>query len=250
MTAIGVIPARFASVRLPGKPLVDLCGKSMIRRVWEGVCQATQLKRIVVATDDERIAQECLSFGAEVLMTPPELPSGTDRIAHACAMLNTPFDIVVNIQGDEPLLHGRVVDQLVEALYTTNADVATPIQRIVDARDMLNPAVVKVAITAQGRALYFSRSAIPFARDNEDVATWHERHPYWKHIGLYAYRAAILQRFTALPPSPLERVEALEQLRLVEDGAAFQCVEIADRLIAVDTPEDAERVRAVLQAAQ
>lgn len=250
MTAIGVIPARFASVRLPGKPLVDLNGKSMIRRVWEGVCQATQLSRVVVATDDDRIAQECFSFGAEVLMTPPELPSGTDRVAHACALLDTPFDIIVNIQGDEPLLHGHVVDKLVTALHTTDADVATPIKRIVDARDILNPAVVKVVVTAQGRAVYFSRSAIPFARDNENTATWHEHHTYWKHIGLYAYRAATLRRFTTLPPSTLERIEALEQLRLVEDGATFHCVEITDQLIAVDNPEDADLVRKLLQVAQ
>lgn len=250
MTAIGIIPARFASVRLPGKPLVDLHGKSMIRRVWEGACQATQLSRVVVATDDERIANECASFGAEVLLTPAELPSGTDRIAHAYTLLNTSFDIVVNIQGDEPLLRGRVVDQLVEALRTTTADVATPIQRVTQARDITNPAVVKVVIGRTGQALYFSRNAIPFVRDIADISMWHEHHTYWKHIGLYAYRTAVLHRFTELPPSPLERLEALEQLRLLEDGATFHCVEITDQLVAIDTPADAEHVRQLLHARQ
>ena len=247
MTAVGIIPARYASMRLPGKPLADLKGKSMIRRVWEGASEARLLDRVVVATDDERIVAECSSFGAEAVLTSPDLPSGTDRIAAAHRMLDREYDIVVNIQGDEPLLRGSLVDILVQALTDENdADVATPVTPIVHAHELTNPAIVKVAMNAAGRALYFSRSPIPFFRDAQQME-WTMHYPYRKHIGLYAYRRAVLERFVSLPPSLLERAESLEQLRLLEDGASFLCVETDHHLIAVDTPEDAEAVRSLLR---
>ncbi len=244
--AVGIIPARYASVRLPGKPLVDLNGKSMIRRVWEGATESRLLERVVVATDDERIAEECRSFGAEAVLTSPELPSGTDRIAAAHKALHREYDIVVNIQGDEPLLRGALVDKLVQALADSDADVATPVTPLTSLEELSNPAVVKVAMNAAGRALYFSRSAIPFFRD-ADMAHWPEHYPYQKHIGLYAYRRAALERFVALPPSLLERAESLEQLRLLEDGAVFHCVHTDNRLVAIDTPADADHVRVLLR---
>lgn len=246
MKAVGIIPARYASVRLPAKPLVDLCGKSMIQRVWEGASESSLLERVVVATDDERIADACRVFGAEVVLTSPDLLSGTDRIAAAHRALEQQYDIVVNIQGDEPLLRGSLVDSLVQALYDSEADVATPVTAISLLEDLVNPAVVKVAMHPAGRALYFSRSPIPFFRDAAQH-DWLSRYPYKKHIGLYAYRIAALERFVALPPSLLERAESLEQLRLLEDGAVFHCVETDIHLVAIDTPEDAERVRALLQ---
>ncbi len=245
MTSIGIIPARFASVRLPGKPLVDLNGRSMIRRVWEGASEARLPERIVVATDDERIVDECRSFGAEAILTPPELPSGTDRIAAAHKALGREYDVIVNIQGDEPLLRGALVDRLIQALVDSDADVATPVTSLTSAEELGNPAVVKVAMNAAGRALYFSRSAIPFVRDAAP-ADWPDRYPYRKHIGLYAYRRAALERFVSLPPSLLERAESLEQLRLLEDGAVFRCVYTDHHLVAIDTPEDADTVRALL----
>lgn len=246
MKVIGVIPSRYASTRLPGKPLIDLNGKSMIRRVWEGAREATSLSRLVVATDDERVAEECSSFGAEVVLTPSSLASGTDRIAYACELLQEQFDVIVNIQGDEPLLRGTVIDRLVAALSAGNMDVATPVQRIGTYEELVNPAVVKVVMNTKGRALYFSRSPVPFLRDIPNREMWSNHHTFWKHIGLYAYTQAALKRFISLPPSPLEQLEALEQLRLLEDGASFQCIEIDDILLAVDTPEDAARVRAVI----
>lgn len=246
MNVIGVIPSRYASTRLPGKPLIDLNGKSMIRRVWEGAREATSLSRLVVATDDERVAEECNSFGAEVVLTPSSLASGTDRIAYACELLQEQFDVIVNIQGDEPLLRGTVIDRLVAALSEGNMEVATPVQQIKTYEELINPAVVKVVMNTAGKALYFSRSPVPFLRDITNRETWTNHHTFWKHIGLYAYTRAALKRFIALPPSPLEQLEALEQLRLLEDGASFLCIEIDDILLAVDTPEDAARVRAVL----
>lgn len=246
MSAIGIIPARYASTRLPGKPLLDLKGKSMIRRVWEGAREAASLSRLVVATDDERVVEECRRFGAEVVLTPSALASGTDRIACTCDLLQQHFDVIVNIQGDEPLLRGQVIDRLVMALRESGADVATPVQHITTSAELYNPTVVKVVMDTTGRALYFSRSPIPFLRDVTEQEAWVHHHRFWKHIGLYAYTNKTLARFVSLPPSALEQVEALEQLRLLEDGALFHCVEISDTLLAIDTPEDAERVRVLL----
>ncbi len=263
MSAIGIIPARYGAMRLPGKPLVDLLGKTMIQRVWEGAREATLLERLLIATDDERIANVCSSFGAEAVLTAPELPSGTDRIASAYQITGKQYDIVVNIQGDEPLLRGAVIDDLLRGLAATpNASVATPIKRLTNAEDLSNPAVVKVARDKTGRALYFSRSAIPFVRDAESQAEWltyqqlnnqqldnqqSTTQLFWKHIGIYAYRTPTLLRFQELKPSALEQAEQLEQLRLLEDGAEFLCVETEVEFVAIDTPTDVERVREILR---
>lgn len=243
---VGVIPARFAATRLPGKPLVDLEGQTMIERVWRAAASCEQLDRVLIATDDDRIAAEAVRIGAEAVMTDPELPSGTDRCYAAVRTMERRPDIVVNIQGDEPLLQPHVLTDLIRGLEGSPADVATPVTRISRPHDLTDPNVVKVAATAHGRALYFSRSAIPYMRGAE-VHEWLDRGPYWKHIGIYAYRYAALERHVSLAPTTIEQWESLEQLRLLSDGACFQCVETTAPFISVDTPEDADRVRAFLR---
>lgn len=254
MNALGIIPARYAATRFPAKPLADLLGKPMIQRVWEGAMEAKQLSHVLVATDDERIASACTGFGADVVMTAPELPSGTDRILAAYRIFTErtgqTFDAVVNIQGDEPLLRGSVVDDLLAALAQhdlTQNIVTTPIKRIVAPDELETPHIVKVALTPDRRALYFSRSPIPHYRKSAVYADWLEASTYWKHIGIYAYTAPALMRFGELPPSRLEEMEQLEQLRLVEDGTAFYCVPTEEEFVAVDIENDAEKVRQILR---
>ncbi len=244
--AVGIIPVRYESTRLPGKALIDLCGKTMIQRVWEGAREAQLLDALFIATDSERIRHECESFGATVVMPEGAFNSGTDRIAAAAAMLSDSYEIIVNIQGDEPLLKGATVDSLIEALERNpSAQIATPVQRCDDMREFHNPSVVKVVKTAKDRALYFSRAPVPLTRSNDSD----NYVQYFKHIGLYAYRRAALQQFVSLPPSPLERIEHLEQLRLLEEGVWYHCLEIQETLVAVDTAEDAEQVRLLLEQA-
>lgn len=254
MNALGIIPARYAATRFPAKPLADLLGKSMIQRVWEGAKEAKQLSHVLVATDDERIASACTSFGADVVMTASELPSGTDRILSAYRIFTErtrqTFDAVVNIQGDEPLLRGSVVDDLLTALAGHDLRqniVTTPIKRIVAPDELETPHIVKVALTPEHRALYFSRSPIPHYRKSTLYADWLEASTYWKHIGIYAYTRSALLRFGELPPSRLEELEQLEQLRLVEDGTTFYCVPTDEEFVAVDIESDAEKVRQILR---
>ncbi|MFN6135467.1 MAG: 3-deoxy-manno-octulosonate cytidylyltransferase [Bacteroidota bacterium] len=244
---VGVIPARFAATRLPGKPLVDLFGQTMIERVWRGAAGCPLLDVVIIATDDERIMSEAARIGARAVMTDPDLPSGTDRCYAAVRAMDSRPDIVINIQGDEPLLQPHVLTDLIKGLEASPAHIATPVTRISSPHDLADPNVVKVAATAQGRALYFSRSAIPYMR-GADMDAWLDRGPYWKHIGIYAYRYAALERHVSLAPTTIEQWESLEQLRLLSDGAYFQCVETTAPFISVDTPEDADRVRAFLRA--
>lgn len=244
---VGVIPARFAATRLPGKPLVDLCGQTMIERVWRGAAGCPLLDVVIIATDDERIMSEAARIGARAVMTDPDLPSGTDRCYAAVRAMDSRPDIVINIQGDEPLLQPHVLTDLIKGLEASPAHIATPVTRISSPHYLADPNVVKVAATAQGRALYFSRSAIPYMR-GADMDAWLDRGPYWKHIGIYAYRYAALERHVSLAPTTIEQWESLEQLRLLSDGAYFQCVETTAPFISVDTPEDADRVRAFLRA--
>jgi 3-deoxy-manno-octulosonate cytidylyltransferase (CMP-KDO synthetase) len=242
---VGIIPARYAATRLPGKPLVDLNGQTMIERVWRAAHACTELDRVIIATDSELIMEEARRIGAEAMLTDPELPSGTDRCYAVAQMLDVRPDVVINIQGDEPLLQPKVLTQLVDALAISGADVSTPVTRITNHEDLRDPNVVKVAATASGIAVYFSRSPIPYLR-GADMSQWLEHQTYWKHIGVYAYRMAALERHVALPVCALERSESLEQLRLLEAGGRFVCVETDVDFISVDTPQDAERVRAYL----
>ncbi len=241
MRAVGIIPARFASTRLPGKPLVDINGKPMVERVWAAAKTASSLSEVYIAADSIEVLQAARAFGAKTVMTPPELPSGTDRVHYCLNAAGEEADIVVNIQGDEPLIPGSLIDSLVAGLSESSADVATPIKVITSRDDIWDPNTVKVALASDSTALYFSRTAIPFLRD-EMFDDWQEYHTFFKHIGIYAYRRQALERFTRLPQSSLEKAEKLEQLRLLQDGARFLCLQTETFLIGVDTPEDVRKV--------
>jgi 3-deoxy-manno-octulosonate cytidylyltransferase (CMP-KDO synthetase) len=249
---VAIIPARFASTRLPGKPLAEIHGKTLVQRVWERARAARRPSRVVVATDDERIASVVRGFGGEAVMTSPDHPTGTDRLAEAARALGA--GIVVNVQGDEPMLDPAGVDAAVDALCEDGtADMSTLSVPLASAAEMLSSTVVKVVADGRGHALYFSRAPIPHVRcgaSSDPVASAEAavaRGLARKHVGLYAYRRAALLRFASLPPSPLEEAEGLEQLRALHHGLRIRVVAVeSEGGIAVDTPEDLERVRALL----
>jgi 3-deoxy-manno-octulosonate cytidylyltransferase (CMP-KDO synthetase) len=238
--AIGFIPARFASTRLPGKPLIDLCGKPMLQRVWESVSKCRTLRRIVIATDDERIADLCMDIGAEFVYSPGTIPSGTDRIIYAYNMLEEYSDFIVNIQGDEPLLTADIIDKLVIDFSDTPYDVGTLYKRIDSIEDLMNPSVVKLMLNYDHTAKDFIRK-ITEIHENNAIDFLHSN-LFLKHIGIYAYKLDSLQRFSDLGESYREKSEKLEQLRLLDDGASYYCVETDLDLVGVDTPEDVNRV--------
>jgi 3-deoxy-manno-octulosonate cytidylyltransferase (CMP-KDO synthetase) len=247
-TVIGVIPSRYASQRLPAKPLVDLLGKPMVQRVYERAQAATSLHRVVVATDDQRIESVVKQFGGEVVMTSPDIKSGSDRVAAVAAQIDG--DIFVNVQGDEPLLAPEMIDQAVQLLIDdTTVPVGTLAKKIETAEDLLNPCVVKVVCAHDGTALYFSRAAIPYVRDEVDTAKWLFHQTFYKHIGLYVFRKDLLVQYAQLPNSKLEQAERLEQLRILEAGYKIKVGITSFDSIAVDTSEDAERVVQILRAA-
>ncbi len=244
MKVIGVIPARYASTRLPAKPLADILGKTMVQRVYEIAQKATLLDSVVVATDDERVASVVRGFGGQVALTNPAHASGTDRAAEIAA--SSDAAIVVNVQGDEPLLDPEMIDECVRGLQSAlleddKVGLSTVIKRIGEGA-YNDTSVVKVVRDARGRALYFSRSLIPYPRHR--TATFE----VFEHIGLYAYTRNCLMRLAQLPPTSLEQIEGLEQLRALENGILIQAVETKyqGELLSVDTPEDLERVRAIL----
>jgi 3-deoxy-manno-octulosonate cytidylyltransferase (CMP-KDO synthetase) len=235
-----IIPARYASTRFPGKPLVDIGGKPMVVRVCERAAQSGAAA-VHVATDDERIAAAVRAHGHKVVMTRADHPSGTDRIAEAVQVLRLgDQDIVVNVQGDEPLISPQLISQVAALLEKLkDASVSTACHEIHDAAALANPNVVKVVLDAQGYALYFSRSQIPYPR--EPGGRW------YRHAGIYAYRVGFLKRYSALPPCPLEKTEALEQLRVLWHGHRI-AVAVSEMEIppGVDTPQDLEAVRRML----
>lgn len=241
---LGVIPSRFGSTRLPGKSLIPLCGKPLVQWVYERARQSRLLQRVVVATDDRRIAKVVEGFGGEVVMTRADHPSGTDRIAEAIE--GTDAGIVVNIQGDEPLVDPALIDELARTLRDDPQwDMATAATPITRKKDLKAPSVVKVVWGDQEQALYFSRSLIPFPRD-EDFTGPEPLH--WRHIGVYAYRRVCLEKFVEHPPAVLEQVEKLEQLRALAMGARIRVVRLPDDFgIGVDTPEDVPRAEALLR---
>lgn len=233
---IGVIPARYQSTRLPGKPLSDIAGKPMIQWVYEAVCQAKLLDQVWVATDDERIMQVVNGFGGRAVMTSPEHQTGTDRLAEVAEKI--PCEIVVNIQGDEPLIQGAVIDQVVKPLIEDNRiPMGTAMVRESDPEALQDPSVVKVVPDAEGFATYFSRSLIPYPR-KEGI--------FYRHIGIYVYRREFLLHFHDLPPAPAELMESLEQLRAIHYGHRIKITEVTGQFLGVDTPEDLERVRVIL----
>ena len=242
MTTIGVIPSRYASTRLPGKSLVSLCGKPLVQWVYERAKQAKQLSSLVVATDDERIRAAVEKFGGQAVMTKPEHPSGTDRIAEA--IRGMPGDVIINIQGDEPLIDPALIDGLALAMNRDAAwDMGTAATSIMKADDLANPAVVKVVKDAEGRALYFSRSVIPHVRDAGTSVK------HWRHIGIYAYRRSFLEKLVKTPPCELELAEKLEQLRALYLGCRMKVIETIDVGLGVDTPDDVARAEKALRAA-
>jgi 3-deoxy-manno-octulosonate cytidylyltransferase (CMP-KDO synthetase) len=252
LAIVAIIPARYAATRLPGKPLSQIHGKTMIERVHERARAASKVDRVIVATEDERIAAAVRGFGGEAVMTSAAHATGTDRIAEAARGLDAA--IVINVQGDEPLLDPKGVDAVAEALESdTSLEMATLSVPLVSLEEMLAPSVVKVVTDSRGDALYFSRSPIPHVRQaagsDPSASAWAaiESGLARKHVGLYGYRREALLRFAALPQSPLEQAEGLEQLRALAHGMRIRVVERdGDAGVAVDTPEDLERVRALL----
>ena len=244
---VGVIPARYGSSRLPGKALVDLQGKPLLYHVYKRSCRAQSLSRVIIATDDERIHSAALGFGAEVVMTGKHHRSGTDRIFEA--VQNVTAEIVVNIQGDEPLIDSRAIDQAVDLLVDDpQADMSTLKCSIQLIEDWLNPHIVKVVTDENGYALYFSRAPIPFtAKPQASPDQSKELENVYRHIGLYAYRREFLMRFVKWPPSSLEKMEDLEQLRALEHGAKIKVGLTEDHVFGVDTPEDLERIRKLVE---
>ncbi|HEY5652861.1 MAG TPA: 3-deoxy-manno-octulosonate cytidylyltransferase [Pontiella sp.] len=242
---VGVIPSRWGSTRFPGKSLAIISGKPMIQWVVERVKQAEKLDAVIVATDDERIADcvESLSIpDVQVSMTRPDHPSGTDRIAEAVEMLD--IDAVINVQGDEPLIDPSLIDELADVISSTEWDMATAATPITDAEQINDPSVVKALFNRNGQALYFSRATIPHIREPEDIST---ENIYWRHIGIYAYRRDYLLKLVQEPVCALENLEKLEQLRALDMGCRMKVIKTEDFGIGVDTPEDVAKAEKLLK---
>lgn len=239
MKIAGIIPARYASTRFPGKPLAEIMGKSMIQRVYEQTAKAEVLQKVIVATDDQRIFDHVKSWNGNVVMTEKQHPSGTDRCREAMEAAAPDFDYVINIQGDEPFIDPEQIS-LLAGLLNGDTELATLIKAIEDPADINNPNVVKV-VTGKDQALYFSRSAIPFFR-NSSPENWINNHTYYRHIGIYAYRTDVLKKITELPIGKLEQAESLEQLRWLENGYSIKVAETDYHAVGIDTPEDLEKV--------
>jgi 3-deoxy-manno-octulosonate cytidylyltransferase (CMP-KDO synthetase) len=243
----GIIPARYASSRFPGKPLAMIGDKPMIRRVYEQACKSMGL--VYVATDDKRIYDAVAGFGGNAVMTSPDHMSGTDRCAEAVKLIEIETgrktDIVVNIQGDEPFIKPEQLDMLISCFSEQKVDIATLIRMVGPGEDLFNPNHPKVIIDSEKNAIYFSRSVIPFVRDC-DPSEWSMRHTYYKHIGLYAYRTIVLKKITRLERSPLEMAESLEQNRWIENGFRIRTAVTPWESIGIDTPADLEKARLMI----
>jgi 3-deoxy-manno-octulosonate cytidylyltransferase (CMP-KDO synthetase) len=241
MRFIGIIPARYASTRFPGKPLADINGKSMIQRVVEQARKSSSLSEVVVATDDERIRQHVEGFGGKVIMTSTEHQSGTDRCYEALQKAGSNWDAVVNIQGDEPYIFPEQIDLVCSCFISSEVQIATLVKKLKDHEELVNVNSPKVILDKRKQAIYFSRTAIPFYR-GKDQSEWLSLHTYYKHIGIYAYRTDVLKEITRIRPSSLEIAESLEQLRWIENGYRIS-VEVTDyESVAVDVPEDIHRL--------
>jgi len=259
MRVTAVIPARYASTRFPGKPLADIHGKPMIQWVYERTRQSSGVNRVVVATDDERIAAAVTAFGGEVQMTRADHPTGTDRLAEVAGRIET--DLIVNVQGDEPLIRPDMIDTAISVLDDPYASIGTLAVRIMNLQDIFDPNIVKVVFNAAGFAFYFSRAPIPYHRDewkdmDQPVRQFRSRvagdsklpPPFscFKHIGIYSYRRDVLMKLAGTPPSRLELIEKLEQLRAMENGFRIKIGETLHETLGVDTPEDLERIEKCL----
>jgi len=243
MKVVGIIPARFASSRFPGKPLIDLDGKSMIQRVYEGASRSTRLSEVIVATDDKRIFEHVKAFGGKVQMTNQSHVSGTERCGEIALTLDA--DVIINIQGDEPLIDARQIDQAVTAFSNSEVQIATLGTRSISEQDILNPNRIKIVLDKNSDALYFSRSPIPNSANFKGEAS--SFYPFMKHIGLYAYRKSCLLELVALKPTELEQIESLEQLRWLFHGYKINVVETEIETPNIDSPEDVETVLQILR---
>jgi 3-deoxy-manno-octulosonate cytidylyltransferase (CMP-KDO synthetase) len=240
MEILGIIPARYASTRFPGKPLTMINGKTMIQRVYEQA-SSSSLSQVIVATDDQRILDHVNSFGGKAIMTAEHHQSGTDRCFEAYQKHDIPFDYIINIQGDEPFIRPEQIDLVASCFRNPQTQLATLIKKIETAEELYNVNAPKVVVNLAGEAMYFSRQPIPYCR-NVPNDIWHKQHTYYKHIGIYGYRADILEQITRLPLSGLEMAESLEQLRWLENGFRIATAVTEFETIGIDTPEDLERI--------
>ena len=240
---VAIIPARYASTRFPGKPLVDIGGKTMIQRVYDQVSK--ELDDVYVATDDERIFDKVHSFGGKVIMTSDAHRSGTDRCYEAFTKLDDWFDVVINVQGDEPFIQPEQIEALKNCFADDETQIATLVKKITDkdgVEVLFNPNSPKVVIDKQNNALYFSRSPIPYKRGS-DEKNWMAEHDYYKHVGVYAYRSEVLSQIVQMPPSKLELAESLEQLRWLENGLKIKAGFTEVETVGIDTREDLEKIK-------
>lgn len=244
MTAVGIIPARLSSTRFPGKLLEKINGKSLIAMVYDNAQKSNILDKVIIATEDEEIAKEAEAIGAEYILTPNTFATGTDRIAWAYRRLDLDQDIVFNIQGDEPLLSPKLIDDLFVGFSTSLCQVGTLVKRIETEEDLNNPNVVKVVRNMDGEGMYFSRSPIPYYRNKPQ--DYLNKNHYWKHIGLYAYRAEVLEQFSRLEQTDLEVAESLEQLRLLQNNSKYFCMETKEEILGIDTREDFEKLKSLI----
>ena len=243
MKFIGIIPARYGSTRFPGKPLADICGKTVIRRVYEQALQA--LDTVLVATDDERIYDAVLTFGGKAVMTRNNHKSGTDRIEEACEKINTDAEVIINIQGDEPFVHPSQLETIQRLFDHPQTQIGTLGKRFESMEAVMNPNSPKIVVDKNGFALYFSRSVIPFIRGKEQNC-WLEHFPFLKHLGIYAYRRETLHEITQLPQSSLEIAESLEQLRWLENGYRIRVGRTDIETVGIDTPDDLQKAEEFL----
>jgi 3-deoxy-manno-octulosonate cytidylyltransferase (CMP-KDO synthetase) len=242
MKTLGIIPSRYASTRFPGKPLIDINGKTMIQRVYEQAKKASCLSEVVVATDDTKIFDHIVSFGGKVVMTADSHESGTDRCAEVLNKMKEDFDVVINIQGDEPFIDPEQINQLSSCFEDDKTDIATLIKKIDTEEELFNPNRPKVAVNTNNFALMFSRGVIP-ELSGVDKDKWFSKQAYYKHIGIYGYRSKVLNEISKLPPSPLEIKERLEQLRWLENGYKIKVAATSFEAIAIDTPADLEKLK-------
>ncbi len=242
MKAIGVIPVRFAATRFEGKVLADLLGKPVLQHVWERAKQSQLLEDLIIACDDERILKEATAFGAKALLTSKDHPSGSDRVIEVVKDIDV--QIVVNIQGDEPLMHHSIIDDLVRALLDDNTcAVSTAITPIKNEQELNDPNLVKCVIDQNNYALYFSRSPIPYNRAKKNL----KEVDYYKHLGIYAFQKSFLMKFKDLPKSDLEKTEQLEQLRILQAGYKIKTVQTEHVTVSVDTPKDLKKAEELLR---
>jgi len=246
MNILGIIPARYGSTRFPGKPLVDIEGKSMIQRVYEQCSLSKKLTLVVIATDDDRIFNHVQEFGGTAVMTSPQHQSGTDRCAEIIRTEDgAKWDVVINIQGDEPFIHPEQIDLLCSCFGNPETQIATLIKKITSRDELFNHNNPKVVINTKGEAMYFSRSPIPYNR-NFPEQDWIKYNTYYKHIGIYGYRSDVLLNIAKLPKSNLEIAESLEQLRWIENGYKIRTEVTSQESIAIDTPDDLKKIKTAL----